>query len=127
MQPKSVDYSQLRKQVAKLYILVLTKRLSIRDALAAFPVDCEDKTIIAAWHALCHLEADEEIRARDEMYREEQDEYIELILHTLDAGEELPLNITEAYSSYHDENALIANSTKLKGIMQTIKKFICID
>ncbi len=124
MRNESVDYSNLRKQVSGLYISVLTKRLSVREALNAFPQDCDDKTIIAAWHALCHLEADEDIRAKDEMYKKEQDEYIDYIAYTLDKGEELPENIVNAYIPYH-ENALVADSTKLKGIIRNIKKFLC--
>ncbi|MGM9994370.1 MAG: hypothetical protein ACI37R_06545 [Candidatus Avigastranaerophilus sp.] len=124
MRNESVDYSNLRKQVSELYISVLTKRLSVREALNAFPQDCDDKTIIAAWHALCHLEADEDIRAKDEMYKKEQDEYIDYIAYTLDKGEELPENIVNAYIPYH-ENALVADSTKLKGIIRNIKKFLC--
>ena len=100
-------------------------RNAVREALNAFPQDCDDKTIIAAWHALCHLEADEDIRARDIMYKKEQDDYIDYIAFTLDKGEELPENIVNAYLPYH-EHALNANSTKLKGIIQNIKKFLCI-
>ena len=125
MQHESIDYSSLRKKVSQLYIAVLTKRISVREALNAFPQDCDDKTIIAAWHALCHLEADEDIRARDAMYKKEQDDYIDYIAFTLDKGEELPENIVNAYLPYHD-NALNANSTKLKGIIKNIKKFLCV-
>ncbi|MBQ4123301.1 hypothetical protein IJD44_06235 [bacterium] len=123
MQRKSVDYTNFRKQVSELYIAVLTKNLSVREALSSFPQDCEDKTIIAAWHALCHLEADEDLRAKDEMYKKEQDEYINFIAYTLDKGEELPENIVNSYLPYH-ENALVANSTKIKGILQNLKKFL---
>ena len=91
------EYSELRKQVADIFIAVLTEKLCVRDALATFPKDCEDKTIIAAWHALCHLEADEDLRNKDTMYKQEQDEYIEFIAFTLQKGEELPTNIINAY------------------------------
>lgn len=125
MQYASIDYKDLRKSVSKLYIAVLTQRMTVREALNAFPKDCDDKTITAAWHALCHLEADEEIRLKDEMYRKEQDEYIEYIAFTLDKGLELPENIVNAYLPYHD-SALVANSTGLKGIIKNIKKFLCV-
>lgn len=121
---QSVDYTQVRKRISRLFIGILTKRISVRDALTSFPKDCEDKTLIAAWHALCHYEADEELRAKDEMYKEEQDEYIGYIANILSKGEELPLNIINEYLPYH-ENALIPNSTKLHGILQNIKKFLC--
>ena len=123
--PENIDYKELRRQVSVLYANVLTKRILVREALAAFPKDCEDKTIIAAWHALCHLEADEDLRAKDEMYKKEQDDYIKYIANTLEEGEELPANIINSYLPYH-QNALIPNSTKLHGIIQNIKKFLCV-
>lgn len=124
MSKRSVDYTQHRKCVANIFMGVLTKNIPIRDALANFPKDCEDPTIIAAWHALCHLEADEDLRAKDSMYKEEQDNYIEYIAHTLRKGEELPENIIKSYFPYH-ETSLIPNSNKMHGIIQTLKKFLC--
>lgn len=118
------EYSELRKQVADIFIAVLTEKLCVRDALATFPKDCEDKTIIAAWHALCHLEADEDLRNKDTMYKQEQDEYIEFIAFTLQKGEELPTNIINAYLPYHNE-ALISPSKSFKGIINKLKRFLC--
>ena len=121
---QSIDYTELRKKVSQLYIDVILNKLSVREALTKFPMDCDDKTIIAAWHALCHLEADEDIRKQDEMYKQEQDEYIESIAQILENGQELPLNIINSYIPYH-ENALISNSKKWQGIIRNIKKFLC--
>ena len=121
---KSIDYKEQRKKVYKLYMGVLTKKLSVRTALSKFPKDCEDATINAAWHALCHYESDEDIRLKDSMYKEVQDEYIEFIAHTLEKGNELPENVIKSYIPYH-ENALIANSNSVKGIIHTLKKFLC--
>ena len=86
---ESVNYKELRKKVSKLFFAVLTHKIPVRDALAKFPKDCEDPTLIAAWHALCHLESDEEMRLKDKMYAEEQDNYIEYIAFTLEKGEAL--------------------------------------
>ena len=55
------NYTEQRKFVSKLYLAVLTHRISVREALIKFPQDCEDTTIAAAWYALCHYESDEEI------------------------------------------------------------------
>ena len=77
---ENIDYSQLRKRVSRLFVGVLTKRISVQEALAKFPKDCDDKTIIASWHALCHLEADEDIRLKDPLYAEEQDKYIKFTI-----------------------------------------------
>ena len=112
---KSVDYKRERKKAAELYNSVLAKEMLIRDALALFPKDCDDKTLIASWHALCHLEADEDIRNRDALYREEQDKYIKFIADTLKDGAELPDNIIKSYIPYHSE-ALIPCSNTFYGI-----------
>ncbi len=119
-----VDYTELRKEVSKLYMNVLTGKLSVREALVQFPKDCEDKTIITAWYALCYLEADEDIRAKDIMYKEEQDDYLEFIAQTLEKGDELPPNIINEYKPYHTE-ALTANGDNLKGFFNRLKKFLC--
>lgn len=118
-----IDYKQLRKQVALLYEKVINNELSVQSALVNFPVDCEDKTIITAWHALCHLEADEDIRKKDTLYKQVQDDYIRYIKDTLEKGSELPQNVINKYIPYH-EKALIPNSNKLKGIFQKLKQFI---
>jgi hypothetical protein len=114
----------LRKKVSKLYFGVLTRKLSVREALVRFPKECEDNTIIASWHALCHLEADEDLRKKDKMYKEEQDKYIEFIAFTLQKGEALPENIVNSYLPYHS-NALTPETNTLKGILYQLKKFIC--
>ena len=118
-----IDYTKQRKFVSKLYLAVLTHKLSVRTALTKFPQDCEDPTITAAWYALCHFEADEEMRIKDTMYAQEQDEYIEFIANTLRNGESLPENIINSYAPYHSQ-ALTANSNKLKGLWQKLKRFI---
>lgn len=125
MHPKeSVDYTKQRQKVAKLYYGVLTKRLPVREALIRFPKDCEDKTVIASWHALCHLEADEDIRKRDALYKQEQDNYIEFIAHILQKGEALPENIINSYIPYHDEALTPKSNKNIKGIISQLKKFI---
>lgn len=121
---ESVNYKELRKKVSKLFFAVLTHKIQVRDALARFPKDCEDSTLIASWHALCHLEADEEMRKKDKMYAEEQDNYIEFIAFTLEKGEALPKNIISSYEPYHSE-ALISPSKSLKGIINKLKRFLC--
>ncbi|MCD7878879.1 MAG: hypothetical protein LUG16_02970 [Candidatus Gastranaerophilales bacterium] len=122
--PKGIDYKSLRKKVSVLFYSVLNKKISVNDALIKFPMDCEDKTITAAWHALCHFEADEEIRLKDSLYAQEQNKYLEYIAETLNNGNALPKNIINAYIPYHNE-ALIPNGSNLKGIIHKLKKFLC--
>ncbi len=118
-----LNYSKIRKQVSTLFFGVLTKKVSVREALVSFPKDCEDKTVIAAWHALCHLEADEDLRKKDPEYATEQDNYIEFIANTLKTGEELPSNIINSYLPYHSE-ALTPCTNTFKGVIYKFKKFL---
>ena len=120
---ESIDYTAVRKQVANLFFSVLTDKVSVREALLHFPKDCEDKTVITAWHALCYLEADEDIRKKDIEYRNEQDEYLEFIAFTLKEGNSLPDNIINSYIPYHTEPLTPCTNT-LKGVIYKFKKFL---
>ncbi len=121
---ESIKYEQDRKRVSKLFYDVLSEKLKVREALVKFPKNCKDKTVIASWHALCHLEADEDLRSDDIMYKEVQDEYLEFIANTLSKGIALPENIIKSYYPFHKE-ALIPDTKTPKGIWNTLKKFLC--
>ncbi len=95
--------------------------IPVREALLKFPPDTTDKSIQAAFHALVHLEADEDLRKRDLLYKDEQDEYLEMISQILESGEDLPDNIIRNYEKYYKEpNIPHANTTqgKLKGFLR---------
>lgn len=96
-----------RKFVAKLIYNVRLGKCSVKNALLSFPKDTEDESLIAAYHALIHYEADEEIRARDILYREEQDDYIEFLSSVLEKGEDLPANIIENYKQYYEKAPIL--------------------
>lgn len=117
------DYFKDREFVGRLICSVLAKRISVREALLSFPKDCEDKTVKAAWYALCHLEADEDLRKKDELYAQEQDEYIDFIAKTLTEGKSLPENIINSYKQYHDE-PLIPHNQTFKGKIKELLKFL---
>ncbi len=120
---ESIDFSENRKKIAEIYKRVITKRLSIKNALTIFPKDSEDLTVTASFHALCHLEADEDIRAKDSEYAKEQDEYIKYIISVLEKGEPLPDNIIKSYIPYHPES-LISNTKTIKNIIKELKRFL---
>ena len=124
LERKQIEVEKVRKYVSELYIAVLTQRMSVREALVRFPRECSDATVIAAWHALCHLEADEDLRKKDALYAKEQDEYIEYIAYTLDKGEELAQNIVDSYLPYH-QSALIPTDSSFKGFLYRLKTFLC--
>lgn len=94
---------QERLLVAELVRKALIGFIPVREALLNFPPDSKDKSIQAAFHALVHFEADEDLRRRDILYKEEQDEYLEMISQILDSGEDLPDNIIRNYEKYYKE------------------------
>ena len=97
-----MSYTQeARKLVSELIRKVLVGELTVQQAIPMFPSDVKDKSIDAAFHALVHYEADEDIRKRDIMYKDEQDDYLTLIFQVLEDGEALPDNIIRNYEKYY--------------------------
>ncbi len=109
-----------RLLVAELVRKALLGFIPVREALLNFPADTTDKSIQAAFHALVHFEADEDLRKRDLDYREEQDEYLEMISQILESGEDLPDNIIKNYEKYYKE----ANIPHAQNAAGTIKGFL---
>ena len=60
--------------VSDLIKKVLLSEMTVSDALKSFP-KTDDKSIIASFYALAHIEADEDLRL-DSNYKDEQDEYL---------------------------------------------------
>jgi len=111
-----------RKFVGRLVYSVLTERRCVREALKLFP-DTQDKNIECAYHALVHLEADEDLRRADIEYREEQNDYLELIAETLSAGGELPRNIVADYEEYYKGTARLWTNG-IKGFFKEFFRFV---
>lgn len=109
-----------RMLVSELIRKVLIGILTVREAISMFPFDTDDKSIEAAYHALVHYEADEDLRRRDVLYKEEQDEYLELIFQTLAEGESLPDNIIRNYEQFYPK----ANIPHKHDAMGSIKSFL---
>ncbi len=112
-----------RVLVADLIRQVLISRMCVREAVLNFPRDTQDKSIHAAYHALVHYEADEELRKRDNLYREEQDDYLEFLSSILERGENLPENIIKNYEKYY-ESANIPHEKNTKGFLKGFLKFL---
>lgn len=100
-----------RAAVARLLKMVRIGSMSVREALLAYPKDTEDESLIAAYHALIHYEADEDLRNRDPLYKEEQDDYIEFLSYILERGEDLPENIIINYKKYYDSAPILHKNT----------------
>ncbi len=112
-----------RNLVANLIRQVLISRMCVREAILNFPRDTEDKSIHAAYHALVHYEADEDLRNRDSLYKEEQDDYLEFISNLLERGEDLPENIIQNYEKYY-ECANIPHEKNTKGFFKGFLRFL---
>lgn len=117
------DYINDRKTVANILRSVLVRRCSVQEAMLRYPKDTQDESLIAAYHALVHYEADEDIRLRDNLYRQEQDDYIEFLANVLDSGENLPQNIINNYKLYYD-SAPILHKDDTQGFMKSFWKSI---
>jgi len=113
-----------RKFVSELIFQVLTERKTVREALSQYPsFECEsDRSLEAAWHAIVHFEADEDIRAKDIEYAEAQNEYLEFIAFTLQKGNELPQNIIDEYRDYYGETLVSKKEHKPKDWWEMLLK-----
>ena len=117
------DYTKERKYISALIFDVLTEKTIVREALLKFPKDLYDPSSIAAYHALIHLEADEDLRKKDAEYKQEQDDYILYIAETFQKGEELPVNIVKEYADFYDWAPSQFSKTK-KGVFEKLKRDI---
>ena len=115
-----------RVKVAELVRKVRIGDMCVREALLQFTPDSEDSSIQAAYHALVHYEADEDLRRRDALYKEEQDDYIEFISFTLEKGDSLPDNIIKSYNRYY-KSAPIPHAHNQKGFWKGFLRFLNIE
>lgn len=96
--------NELRVFVSKLIKQVLVGKITVAVALKNFPNNyVVDETLDIAFHALVHYEADEDLRRRDALYREEQDEYLHYLAEVLEHGEDVAVNIIGEYKKYYSE------------------------
>ena len=114
-----MEESKDRVFVGKLLRLVRIGQISVRQAMLEYPKDTKDESLIAAYHALIHYEADEDLRANDSLYKDEQDDYLEFLSYILERGENLPENIIENYKKYYDSAPILHK----KGIAGFFKSF----
>jgi hypothetical protein len=116
-------YVEEKKFVSRLIFMVLAQNLHVREAILKFPKDINDPSLRAAYHALIHLESDEELRLRDSEYREEQDDYLEFIAQVLQNGENLPQNVIKSYDKYY-KHIETPHSDSMKGLIKSLCKFL---
>ena len=112
-----------RKAVAELVKGVLLGSFCVREAINRFPAGTEDESVQAAFHALIHFESDEDLRSRDILYKEEQDNYLLMIAETLEKGDDLPFNIINSYKEYY-KSANIKNPDNFRGKLKSFFKML---
>ncbi len=96
--------NKLRVFVSRLIKQVLVGKITVSAALKAFPNNyAVDESLDTAFHALVHFEADEDLRKRDALYREEQDEYLQYLAEVLERGDDIAVNIIGEYKKYYSE------------------------
>lgn len=117
------DKINLRKEVSNLLFSVLSGEKTVLNAVSNFPKNKDDSSVTVCFHILMHLEADEDIRKQDSVYREEQDEFILNIAQILQKGEDIPLNIINEYNEFYDETLIYPEINK-NTIVSRLKKFI---
>ncbi len=123
MQNSSIDITKQRQLVGNIIIAVLTERINVKKGLLLFPKGIEDPSIHAAWHALCHYEADEDIKAKDIEYNDQQIELLEMIAFTFKDGSPLPQNIIDAYKPYYREDP-ISYKEGIRGAIKRLLRFV---
>lgn len=118
-------FVEQRKYVGNIIIAVLTERIIVRRGLELFPKGCEDESVRTAWHALCHYEADEELRKTDIEYNNEQVSFLEMIAFEFKDGNPLPQNVIDSYKPYYKDNP-ISYESGLKGVIKKLFRFLSI-
>ena len=121
--PTKEEIIALRKEVSNTLFDVLSGARTVLDAVLKFPKNTEDESVKVCFHILVHLEADEDIRARDPLYREEQDDFILYIAELLQKGENIPINIIREYNGFYKETLVYPEINK-ETIIARLKKFI---
>lgn len=115
--------NQNRLYTAELIRKVLISQMCVREAILQMPRDTEDQSIHAAYHALVHYEADEDLRKSDEIYKDEQDDYLEFLASVLEKGDDLPENIIKNYEKYYSCGNIL-HENNAKGFLRSFFRFL---
>ena len=119
----SQDIIKIRQDVAKLLVDVILGKIKVLDALKKFPKDSNDDSVNTCFHILVHFESDEDLRKRDKLYKETQDEFLVETAEILLSGNSLPLNIINEYKQFYQNDLIYKKMTK-ENILKRLGKFI---
>ena len=117
------DIIKARKDVSLLIFSVLSGESTVLSVLKKFPKNIPDDSVNVCFHILVHYEADEDLRKNDNLYREEQDDFLLQTAEILQNGDALPINIINEYNAYYKETLIYPEINK-KTIIERLKKFI---
>lgn len=119
----SQDIIKIRQDVAKLLVDVILGKIKVLDALKKFPKDSNDDSVNTCFHILVHFESDEDLRKRDKLYKETQDDFLVETAEILLSGNSLPLNIINEYKQFYQNDLIYKKMTK-ENILKRLGKFI---
>ena len=72
---------------------------------------------------MCHYEADEDIKAKDIEFNNQQVELLEFIAFTFKDGKPLPQNIIDAYKPYYQDDP-VSYESGIKGFVKKLLRFV---
>ncbi|MCD8024796.1 MAG: hypothetical protein LUE64_04610 [Candidatus Gastranaerophilales bacterium] len=117
-----MDIIHTRRFAAKILVEVLLGKLTVLEALKTFPKECADESVKVCFHILVHFESDEDIRKKDPLYKEAQDNFIVETAQTLAKGEALPVNIIQEYTDYYNDDLFYRKMTKENILKRLLKQ-----
>lgn len=114
---------EARIKAAGLLIQVVLQKMSVLEALKKLPKDLNDPSVSACFHILVHFESDEDLRKKDSLYKEVQDEFLVEAADTLSKGEPLPVTIIREYLDFYGSDLIYKKNTK-ENILKRLKRNI---
>ncbi len=115
---------ETRRQTAKLIVDVILNKITVLDALKNFPKDSTDPSVKTCFHILVHYESDEELRKKDPLYKETQDDFLVETAETLLKGDPLPVNIIKEYKDFYKQDLFYPDKMTKENILKRLRKFI---
>ena len=106
-----------------MLIDVVLGKISVLQALKSFPDNSSDLSVNTCFHILVHYEADEELRNKDKLYKETQDEFVVSVAETLLKGESLPVNIIDEYKVFYESDLIYKKNSK-ENIIKRLRRII---
>ena len=115
---------EIRRQTAKLIVDVILNKITVLDALKKFPKDSIDPSVKTCFHILVHYESDDELRKKDPLNKETQDDFLVETAEMLLKGDPLPVNIIKEYKDFYNSDLFYPDKMTKETIWKRLRKFI---